>query len=238
MSQKMFAAGLAAIAGLLAFPLSAQDIPVPQPRFQYAAITGSNNTITLTRVPVLLVGGTYAYQDLTLEFSIDTDGNWSLAKSTIVASPELVVSGFKPGNYRPPKAYTDFGEGYISVSGPGVLSSTATAWTVSAVIDKDLKNSIWDKTPYPESATFYVSPLATHPLTARLKKAGITSTAWSYGVGGGANGRSPSAWGYGSILGFSQVGNTITIASFTKYGTSDQSEPVDQITYTLIPAEQ
>jgi hypothetical protein len=76
-------------------------------------------------------------------------------------------------------------------------------------------------------------------LAARLRKVNITSTAWTFGISGGgiafSCGGSPFFnWGNGSIIGVSQTGNTITIASFTNNG-FDSASPVDQITYTLAP---
>jgi hypothetical protein len=70
---------------------------------------------------------------------------------------------------------------------------------------------------------------------------GISSTAWSYGVSGGdpkstcfTNSSQYLNWGGGSLIGVSQAGNSVTIASFTRDRT-DCSGPVDQIAFTLVP---
>jgi hypothetical protein len=69
-------------------------------------------------------------------------------------------------------------------------------------------------------------------LYSRLKAAGITSTAWSYGVIGSSGCAVDSSdWYPRSLVGLSQTGNTLTIVSFTSGG-SDSSTPRDQITYT------
>ena len=80
-------------------------------------------------------------------------------------------------------------------------------------------------------------------MAPRLKKAGITSAGWSYGVGGYSCGTNSPNWNYninsltwysGSLIGVSQSGNAVTIASFT-YNGSDYSSPQGQITYRLVP---
>lgn len=53
---------------------------------------------------------------------------------------------------------------------------------------------------------------------------------YSYGTMGGF--RVGNQWILNGIIGVSQVGSTLTIASFTD-SSGDQRTPVDQITYTL-----
>ncbi len=48
---------------------------------------------------------------------------------------------------------------------------------------------------------WYVGPITSNPLYARLKAAGITYTAWSYGVTGGTGCYGP--WEADSIIGLS-----------------------------------
>jgi hypothetical protein len=153
------------------------------------------------------------------------------------------VSSFIPGTYVGPRHIAN-GKATIAVNGPGVLSNGATVWSLVSVADADACT-------YPGSATWYVGPIENNPLQARLKKAvmvpnsgdrdpaGITSTAWNYGVAGGeVAGKcyvsigSPNSWHNGSLIGVSQIGSAITIASFTFLGV-DYSSPVDQITYIL-----
>jgi hypothetical protein len=89
--------------------------------------------------------------------------------------------------------------------------------------------------PYRKWAVVFLIPglgsLANHPLATRLQNAGITSTAWSYGLAGAY---CYNIWRVNGIVGLSQVGKTLTIASFT-VGNTDKSLPVEQITYTLSP---
>jgi hypothetical protein len=75
-----------------------------------------------------------------------------------------------------------------------------------------------------------VGPIANSPLAARLKAAGITSTAWSYGVTGGE--ACFGTWPDDGLIGLSQTGNKLTIVGFTN-NTGDKNEPVDTISYTL-----
>ena len=61
--------------------------------------------------------------------------------------------------------------------------------------------------PTPQSVTWYTGPIASNPLAARLKKAGITSSFYSYGIVGfspscGAGG-SPGYFYSGALVGIS-----------------------------------
>ncbi len=200
--------------------------------FQYASLSGIDKTITATRVPVTTAGRT-TYKDVTLQFDVDADGNLTLSVGypTIVSSPEVQVSSFRAGTYAGPKNIAN-GKAIVTVGGPGVSGGGGSSWSLLASGDAD-------KCTYPGSATWYVGPLENSPQAARLKKAGITSTAWSYGVSGVGPSYSCLSdrdayhnWENGSLIGVSQSGNTLTVASFTYWGT-DKSAPVDQITYVL-----
>jgi len=114
----------------------------------------------------------------------------------------------------------------IAVNGPGVTTGGATEWSLSATAGGT-------SCTYLSSANWYVGPTATNPLAVRINKAGITSTAWSYGVGSAAC--TINGWSTNTLLGFSQIAKSITIVSFTKAGLG-YGTPVDQITYALVPA--
>ncbi len=195
--------------------------PPPYVLMQYSTLTGSGNTITAVRVPIVTATGTI-YKNITLLFNVDSSGNLTLASGypKFIVSAPPIVSGFKAGKYGGPTTLCT--NMFVNVAGPGIAPGGATEWTLAAATGAG-------GCTYPYSATWYDGSLATSPLAARLKAAGITSTAWSYGVGGTPY---SGAWAIDSLLGFSQIGNTLTIVSFTKYG-KDYNEPVDQITYTL-----
>jgi hypothetical protein len=196
----------------------------PYALLQYSTLTGSGNTITATWVPVVTSSGT-TYHDITLMFEVSSSGVLTLAPGypQIAASPSNVVSSFKAGKYVGPKTILG-GEALITVAGPGITVGGATEWSLATTTGAAACT-------YPTTATWYVGPIASNPLAARLKAAGITSTAWSYGVG---TGECYSDWSKNTLIGVSQVGNTITIVSFS-FNDTDSSEPKDQITYTLAP---
>ena len=206
----------------------------PNSQFQYSALSGSTNTIVASRVPVVTATGAVVYKDIRLLFVTASDGKLVLAPGypSVENSPNLVVSAFKPGNYVGPSTILG-GAAKITVSGPGVAPGGATQWSLSTSTGAS-------QNTYPSSASWYVGPIASNPLAARLRSAGITSTAWSYGVGGGGGGYGAAydhtyySWRPGSLIGVSQSGNAVTIFSFTYNGT-DHATPVDQITYTLRP---
>jgi len=196
----------------------------PYALLQYSTLTGSGNTITATWVPVVTSSGT-TYHDITLMFEVSSSGVLTLAPGypQIAASPSNVVSSFKAGKYVGPSTILD-GEALITVAGPGITVGGATEWSLSTTTGAAACT-------YPTTATWYVGPIASNPLAARLKAAGITSTAWYYGV---STGECYGNWWTNGLIGVSQVGNTITFVSFSTDGT-DYSEPRDQITYTVAP---
>jgi hypothetical protein len=227
----MFAYRLLCAACWIGIAFAQSGSPTPGPQFQYAALTGSGNTITLSRVPVITSSGQTVYQDITLQFDNDGNGNVTLTNGfpTFNLSPNLLVSSFQAGKYAGP-VNTANGSALITVSGPGVVSGGSTAWSATTTTGAD-------SCTVPVSGTWYVGPIDNNPMSARIKKANITSTAWSYGISGNGiafscGGSLSFHWSNGSIIGVSQTGNSITFASFTN-NSFDQASPVDQITYTL-----
>lgn len=207
--------------------LTEQSAPAPPyALFQNSTITSSGNTITAVRVPVVLTAKT-VYENVTLSFEVDSSGNLTLVPGypKVVPSPMPVAAGFKAGRYVGPSNVLG-GAAIVRVSGPGVTNGGATEWSLAAAAGANVYT-------YPCSATWYVGPIANNPLYSRLKAAGISSTAWSYGVIGSSGCAADSNdWYARSLVGLSQTGNTLTIVSFTTAG-SDSSTPRDQITYTL-----
>jgi hypothetical protein len=211
--------------------LSPETTPAPYAELQYATLTGTSNTINATMVPVVLSNGTIVYKNLTIPLKVTETVSGTTTTVTVtagtvteVASPTPQVSSFKAGTYVGPGGGSTQ---VINLSSPGVTSNGATEWSIAAA-------SSATGCTYPTTGTFYVGALANNPLYARLKKAGITSTAYSYGLLGSGNTCFPGgAWYGGTIVGLSQTGNSLTIYSFTENSTQDQSTPYDQITYTL-----
>jgi hypothetical protein len=188
----------------------------PYALFQYATLTGSNNTINATWLPVVSATGTTSYVNVTIEFKVSSTGQLSvvLGYPKVMPAPAPLVSSFIAGNYASPN-----GSGLITVTGPGIMTDGSTEWSLAASPGASTCT-------YPDSAMWYVGPLSGSPLAARLQAAGITSTAWSYGVGD-----SGCSWSANSLLGFSQIGNQLTIVDFTNG--KDYPTPVDSIVYTL-----
>ena len=212
------------------------------PRLHNSTIFGFEDMIRAIRVPLRTIDGKTLYRDITLKFNMDTDGTLTIAEGypAVVPSPTPMVSTFQPGKYIGPRNVAN-GKATIRVDGPGITTGGGSTWSLVSVDDAD-------RCTYPGSATWYVGPLEGGPQAARLRVAGITSTAWSYGVSGveppvSCSGSS-STWQNGSLIGVNQSGNTITIVSFTDRARSrtvegqriyDYPAPVDQITYILVP---
>lgn len=199
--------------------------------FQYASITGTNNTLNITMLPVVTATGT-VYKNLTLAVSVDAKGDVTVEPSSIkvTTAPTILASTFKAGKYVGPSTVND-GKNIITVTGPNVIPGGNTVWSLTASGDPSV-------CIYPPSATWYVGAPTSpnNPNATRLAKAGITSTAYSYGTSGNpsnSNCNPNDAWSGGTLIGVSQTGNSITISSFSTLGFSDSTIPKDQITYTL-----
>ena len=216
------------------FVASAQAPNPPYALFQNAAITASGNTINATRVPVVTQSGVPVYVDVAIQFSVDNNGNLSIASGfpQFTPSPALLTSQFRPGTYAGPSTLLG-GKARIVVSGPGIATGGASQWSLSAGPGAD-------PCTIPLSATWYDGSPGSGPYASRIAAAKITSTDWSYGIATSVasscqttTGIKPGNWIYGALIGLSQTGNTLTITSFTQAGTTDLSTPQDTIVFTL-----
>lgn len=207
-----------------------EGLPSAYAEFQYATVTGSNNVLNVTMLPVVTPTGV-VYKNVTLQVTSDAKGNLTFSAPSAVNAQQILASSFKAGKYYGPSSVND-GKNIVTVTGPGVVTGGSTVWSLIASSDPTVCT-------YPLSATWYVGPLSNNPLAARLKAAGISSTAYSWGVAGNpglnntTNCNPGLNWSNGSIIGVSQTGNMLTISSFTSDGSFDKNHPVDQITYTL-----
>lgn len=234
------AAEFAILLPMLSLTIGQAQTTTPAAQLQYSILTGSGNTISASRVPVINAAGIVLYRDITLQFDVDVDGNLSITTGfpLIMSSPDFQLSTFKPGKYLGPKTAAN-AKGSILVNGPGIASGGTTAWVSSIASDGDVCT-------YPSSVTWYVASITNSPIAARLKKAGITSNAWSYGIMGsqlssscisGGSTYNANYWQNGSLVGVSQIGDMLTFASFSSFG-NDSVTPLDQITYALSPPQQ
>ncbi len=200
----------------------------PSALFQFATLTGSGTTITGVLVPVVTSTGAIIYQNITIQFDVSASGALTVASLVTAPAPTPVISSFQAGEYVGPSTINS-GENIINVSGPGVATGGITEWSLAAASGASCNT-------YPGTATWYVGNLADSPLAARVKAAGINTTATTMSFGVASPGACyPSLdWYTDTLIGVSQVKNTLTIVSFTYYGT-DKSAPLDQITYTLKP---
>ena len=195
--------------------------------FQYATLTGTTNTINATMVPVV-IGTTTTYKNITIPVTVSATGVITLGVPTVVASPVVQAANFKAGTYLAPSNMFS-GAGLIVVTGPGVTAGGATEWSSAVAAGAN-------SCTYPVAATWYVGAptAANNPLAARLKKAGITSTAYSYGILGGSGAGCPdNHWDPGTLIGASQTGNGLTLVSFSYAGTNtDYNVPQESLLFT------
>ena len=217
--------------GLRVFVAQGQAPAPPYILLQNATLTASGNTINAARIPVVTASGVTVYLDMALQFNTDANGNLTLATGypRINGSTALLTSNFTAGTYVGPSTFLN-GKAIIVVGGPGVAPGGATQWSLSAGPGADMCTT-------PLMANWYDGPIADNPNSARINSAKITSTALSYGIGGNepcgnnTSGIIYGRWQSGSLLGFSQIGDTLTISSFTSSAT-DYSTAQDQIVFT------
>ena len=215
--------GFARVAGLSAVACYASAAIAAEPTafFEDASIVGGRQTITVTRVPVTNSTGGVTYYDVDLGFAVDAAGHLTLAPDSpvITKSITLKTAHFKAG------VYTSAASAPISVAGPGIGGPGGqTAWSLTATTTN---------CTYPPSATWYTGPITSNPLAARLKKAGITQTQYSYGIVGDGT-QCSNYWQAGGLIGAQQVGNKLTLVSFT-FNSVDSPVPLTTNPFTLRP---
>ena len=135
LSRALCVLGLA----VLALGTNLAEAATPNSFFGSALVTGTNNRITVTRVPVIDSAGVVTYKDVTLNFVVSTTGVLTLAPSTITPSPALITSGFRAGNYKDTS-----GNKYV-VSGPSVIPGTArTTWSLAGLTLRGINRPQWE----------------------------------------------------------------------------------------------
>jgi hypothetical protein len=181
----------------------------------------------LNRLPIKLPTGTIIYKDVTIQLQSDSTGLISAVSPIVQApSPPVLSANFKAGIYVAPN---DPRYGF-ALTGPGSVSgNVATKWEVNATPTK-----LFAYGDCGVPAVFYVGPLGDNPFyAARLKPGGITNTEYSYGIVG-----SPAAcnapYATNAIVGFSQSGGELSVASFTD-ASGDHNVPVVTHTYNTGP---
>jgi len=214
---------LAAACGAVSF---AQTTPYAE--FQYSTITGTGDTITVTRLPVVTSTGT-TYVNVVVQFDVAADGTLTISSGypQIVASPSTLIHGFLAGNYTGPSADSGYD---ITVSSPGVTAAGATEWSLATSASATCNTT-------PTTATWYVfgGSMTKNPLYPRLKAAGITQQIYASYGGWGTTGTQVCGggivWGSNTLIGLSQTGKALAITSFT-YNGGDKNQPQDMIAYT------
>jgi len=179
----------------------------PKSSFGSALITGADNRISVTRVPVISSTGAVTYKNVTIDFEVSSTGVLTLAPFSpiIAASPSLITSGFKAGNYRDGR-----GNKY-AVTGPSVIpETTRTAWSLALTSGPDASQF---------SLSWVTGPIAGHPNQSSLAARSITTTAYSWGIVGSESlitGSFPFIqWGNnGYVAGAAQAGNQLVLHLF------------------------
>src|ERR1035441_4924994 len=135
----------------------------------------------------------------------------------------------RPPNSLPRKPPEAFGDQAKPNRGPKLCQVVgATEWSLATSTGATCYTT-------PTTATWYVfsGPMAQHPFAAYLKKAGITAatySAYSWGVTGDQTCGGGITWETNTLIGLSQIGDSLMILSFTSNGVY-QSQPADEITY-------
>ncbi len=207
---------------LLLLPALAQ---AAEPRLQDATISGNGNTITINNMPVRTSHGTI-YRDVTIEIRVDENGVVSFAPGArptdvpkpIVQAPALPpkIQQFREGTYA-----AEDGTLMRLTFGTTLLDSTPL-WTFTQ----------FGGQPGPiGEATWFEGPIQGSPHAAAIRRAGITSMLYSYGVTTSGEG----SFAPHSIIGATQTGNELTIVSFRHGCCGNGKSPtgIESYTYTI-----
>ena len=180
----------------------------PKSLFGSALITGADNRISVTRVPVIDSTGKVTYKEVTIDFEVSSTGVLTLAPSspTITPSPSLITSGFKAGKYKDAR-----GNKYV-VTGPSVIpNTTRTTWSLAFTTGPDATQF---------SMSWTTGPIAGHPNQSSLTARSITTEAYSWGIVGSEaflSGYFPFIyWGnHGYVVGAAQAGGQLVLHLFS-----------------------
>ena len=199
---------------LLAQPAMAQSILAEQ-----ASIAAAGPTISLHRVPITTADGKTTYRDMTITLGMTRRGELSVSDSQSTASPDLLVTGFRAGDY---EANYDHGHTYLGhLDGPNAAAGGQTTWAFAA------DHETGDHCAFPASVSFTTGQDA---MSERASKAGANVKEYAFGVEGPEVCGMPPGWGIGTLVGVQQAGDGLAFSSFTKDG-KDTSVAVSTITY-------
>ncbi|HKD68563.1 MAG TPA: hypothetical protein VKB84_17095 [Candidatus Binataceae bacterium] len=222
--------GIFVLSGLLveiwaSAALAAGTATTPAAFFNFSSVIGLNKEITATQVPVQTSTGTIIYKDVTIQINVDAAGNLTYATAAPIAtlSPTLTASNIRAGIYTDAESAT-FGS---QITGPAIIPGGGgeAQWSISAAAGLNCVP--------PQPATFYTGPLADSPLAARVKKALITATQYSFGVVDGAS-CGDANWRANGLIGVTAVGNQVMVSSFTNPSGVDTTAPVETIIYNFL----
>ena len=229
-------AALFAVSALVVLAVGSAHAATPTIYAQDATITGAGDTVTTSRIPVQTSTGSIIYYDVTTVYGVTSKGVLSILSTTIKPSPNLIISNFQPGTYTAPGTF-DWTE---RLSGPGVASGGATAWSFSVTGGSNKNCGV------PTTATWYTGPVSGNPYYARIKAASIVTTAYGgFGIAGqqyencsfgGSHVLSHEfgiADGVPALLGAVQTGGSLAISSFTDTNGKDHKSAVNALTFTL-----
>jgi len=210
------------------------------PRLEDATIDGRGGHLNIVRLPIDINGKT-VYRDITLDFKVDAKGDVSIVSNVaqprggaggsvvavapttispiVVSKPSIppTAQNFHSGTYRGTDgtAYHlakngipfggDLPEWQLTVLGPG-----------GHVLD---------------GATWYDGAIDKSPVRRRLRNAGITSEALSYGVSDTGSGL---GFEDGALLGATAVGNVLTVYSFHKGCCTDTHDALHVVHFELV----
>ncbi len=219
----------AVVIGLVSGYAPAALPAVPAIFMQQATINGAADAVTLTRVPVRNAAGTIIYKDISLFFNVDSAGNVTLPSALvqITPSPTINVGAFKQGTYNGYSLAPGCGlNNNFKVGSPGVGSGGRISGSIQRINDSncDTFNASWTS-----------GPITGHPNQAKLNAAGITSTAYNWGVMGTAGTTTASSngvrgWQAGDIIGAVQTGNQLSLVNF---GIDNKADTA--LAFTLCP---
>jgi hypothetical protein len=193
---------------------------------QGGSVSAAGGTIVIAHVPVQVGSAAPSFFDVTITLTgTSVGGTPSGVKVTgkSVASQLINTDEFQQGTYKDAAGNT------YSVTGPGIGPDGATAWSLTFL-------SQGPNFPCTlQSISWYTDTGPNNPEAGRVQAAGITTTAYSFGLSGGSN-CDANPFSNGALIGVAHTGSGISLTSFSSFTTNkptDNGSPTS--TWTLTP---
>ena len=210
------------------------------PRLEDATIVGKGGQLSIVRLPIEINGQT-VYRDITLDLKVNAKGDVSIftnatqpsggvapAVAAVAAAPVIVSKPSAPPvvqNYRSGTYRAADGTAYHLANHGVPYGGELPEWQLTVI---GTGGRVLD------SATWYDGAIDKSPLRKRLRNAGISSEAMSWGATDSGSG---TGFDDGALIGVAAAGNVLTIYSFHKGCCTDTAEARHVLSFELVATD-